>query len=299
MRIVLSGATGFLGQHLVKRLCEDGHSIVLLARRPVTGLPTTVETYLRNPPKAEAPPQAFEGADAVIHLAGATVNQRWTNESKALLRSSRIDSTRSLVQSFSTLSRRPSLFLSASATGFYGERGDEVLTESSAAGDNFLAALSVDWEKEANLARALGMRVQLLRTGVVLGLKGGALPSMLPVFRLGIGGKLGSGQQWMSWIHVEDWVASVLKLLNEELPSGPYNLTAPEPCRNEEFTRLLGKVLHRPAFLPVPEFALKLLFGEMSTVILGSQRVIPEALLKSGYEFRYPALESGLRSLLQ
>ncbi len=299
MRIVLSGATGFLGQHLVKRLCADSHSIALLARKPVTGLPATVETYLWNPPKAEAPPQAFDGADAVIHLAGATVNQRWTKESKELLRSSRIDSTRSLVQSFSTLSRRPSLFLSASATGFYGERGDEVLTESSAAGDNFLATLSVDWEKEANLARALGMRVQLLRTGVVLGLKGGALPSMLPVFRLGIGGKLGSGQQWMSWIHVEDWVGSVLKLLNEELPSGPYNLTAPEPSRNEEFTRLLGKVLHRPAFLPVPEFALKLLFGEMSTVILGSQRVIPEALLKSGYEFRYPALESGLRSLLQ
>ncbi len=299
MRIVLSGATGFLGQHLVDRLCAEGHSVALLARRPVTGLPASVETFLWNPPKAEAPAQTFEGAEAVIHLAGATVNQRWTKESKELLRSSRLDSTRSLVQSFSTLSRRPSLFLSASATGFYGDRGDELLTEASAAGDNFLAVLSVDWEKEASLARALGMRVQLLRTGVVLGLKGGALPSMLPVFRLGIGGKLGSGQQWMSWIHVEDWVGAVLKLLNLELPSGPYNLTAPEPSRNEEFTRLLGKVLHRPAFLPVPEFALKLLFGEMSTVILGSQRVIPVALLKSGYEFRHPALESGLRSLLQ
>ncbi len=299
MRIALSGATGFLGRHLVERLCADGHSIALLARRPVTGLPAAVETYLWNPPKVEAPAQAFAGADAIIHLAGATVNQRWTKESKELLRSSRIDSTRSLVQSLSTLSRRPSLFVSASATGFYGDRGDEILTESSAAGDNFLAELSVSWEKEATLARALGMRVQLLRTGVVLGLEGGALPSMLPVFRFGIGGKLGSGQQWMSWIHVEDWVGCVLKLLKEELPSGPYNLTAPEPCRNEEFTHLLGKVLNRPAFLPVPEFALKLLFGEMSTVILGSQRVIPEALLKSGYEFRYPALESGLRSLLQ
>ncbi|MCX6609402.1 MAG: TIGR01777 family oxidoreductase [Acidobacteria bacterium] len=299
MRIALSGATGFLGRHLIDRLCADGHSIALLSRRPVTGLPSAVETYLWNPPKVEAPPQAFDGADAIIHLAGATVNQRWTKDSKELLRSSRIDSTRSLVQSLSTLSRSPPLFLSASATGFYGDRGDEVLTESSSAGDNFLASLSVDWEKEATLARALGVKVQLLRTGVVLGLGGGALPSMLPVFRLGIGGKLGSGQQWMSWIHVEDWVGAVLRLLQEDLPSGPYNLTAPEPCRSEEFTRLLGKVLHRPAFLPVPEFALKLLFGEMSTVILGSQRVIPEALLKSGYEFRYRGLESGLRSLLQ
>lgn len=299
MRITLSGATGFLGLHLVKRLCQEGHSIALLIRRPVTGLHPAVETYLWNPPRVEAPAQAFEGADAVIHLAGAPVNQRWTAESKQLLRSSRIDSTKSLVQSLSTLSRRPALLLSASAIGFYGDRGNEILTEGSSAGDNFLAHLSVDWEKEAKLARSLGMRVQYLRTGVVLGMKGGALPSMLPVFRLGIGGKLGGGKQWMSWIHIEDWVGSVLKLLKAELPSGPYNLTAPEPCRNADFTRVLGKVLHRPAFLTVPDFALKLLFGEMSTVLLGSQRVIPEALLKSGYEFRYPTLESGLRSLLQ
>lgn len=299
MRIVLSGATGFLGLHLVERLCAEGHSIALLARSPLTGLPASVETYLWNPPRVQAPLQALEAADVVIHLAGATVNQRWTQQSKELLRSSRIDSTRSLVESLSTLSQRPALLLSASATGFYGDRGDETLTESSGPGDGFLADLSVSWEKEATLARALGMKVQLLRTGVVLGLRGGALPSMLPVFRLGIGGRLGSGQQWMSWIHIEDWVGSVLKLLRDELPSGAYNLTAPEPCRNEEFTRLLGKVLDRPAFLPVPEFALNLLFGEMSTVILGSQRAIPEALLKSGYQFRYPALESGLRSLLQ
>jgi uncharacterized protein (TIGR01777 family) len=299
MRIVLSGATGFLGLHLVERLCAEGHSIALLARSPLTGLPATVETYLWNPPRVQAPLQALEAADVVIHLAGATVNQRWTQQSKELLRSSRIDSTRSLVESLSTLSQRPALLLSASATGFYGDRGDETLTESSGPGDGFLADLSVSWEKEATLARALGMKVQLLRTGVVLGLRGGALPSMLPVFRLGIGGRLGSGQQWMSWIHIEDWVGSVLKLLRDELPSGAYNLTAPEPCRNEEFTRLLGKVLDRPAFLPVPEFALNLLFGEMSTIILGSQRAIPEALLKSGYQFRYPALESGLRSLLQ
>ncbi len=299
MRITLSGATGFLGLHLVERLCQEGHSIALLTRHAVTGFPSAVETYIWNPPRVEAPPQAFEGSEAIIHLAGAPVNQRWTAQSKQLLRSSRIDSTRSLVQTLSTLSRRPALLLSASAIGFYGDRGDEILTESASAGDSFLALLSVDWEKEANLARSLGMRVQCLRTGVVFGMKGGALPGMLPVFRLGIGGKLGSGKQWMSWIHVEDWVGSVLKLLKSELPSGPYNLTAPEPCSNADFTRVLGKVLHRPAFLTVPDFALNLILGEMSTLLLGSQRVVPDALLKSGYEFRYPALESGLRSLLQ
>lgn len=299
MRITLSGATGFLGRHLVERLCKEGHSVCLLTRRPLTGLPNGVETYIWNPPRVEPSPEAFENSDAVIHLAGATVNQRWTEESKKLLRSSRLDSTRALVQAISTLSRRPSLFLSASATGFYGNRGDETLTESSSAGNGFLADLSVDWEREANLARSLGMRVQCLRTGVVLGMDGGALPSMLPVFRIGIGGRLGSGQQWMSWIHIEDWVGCVLHLLAANLPSGPVNLTAPQPVRNAEFTTALGKTLHRPAFLIVPELALKLLFGEMSSVLLGSQRVLPELILKSGYEFRYQGLESGLRSLLQ
>lgn len=299
MRITLSGATGFLGRHLVERLCRDGHSVCLLARRPLTGLPNGVETYIWNPPKVEPGPEAFEHSDAVIHLAGATVNQRWTAESKDLLRSSRLDSTRSLVQAISTLSRRPGLLLSASATGVYGSRGDEILTEASSPGNGFLADLSVDWEREANLARSLGMRVHCLRTGVVLGNDGGALPSMLPVFRLGIGGRLGSGQQWMSWIHLEDWVSGVLHLLQANLLSGPVNLTAPEPVRNADFTIMLGKTLHRPAFLIVPELALKLLFGEMSSVLLGSQRVSPELILKSGYEFRYPGLESGLRSLLQ
>lgn len=299
MRITLSGATGFLGRQLVERLCKEGHSVCLLTRRPVTGLPNGVETYIWNPPRVDPAPEAFESSDAVIHLAGASVNQRWTEESKKLLRSSRLDSTRALVQAISTLSRRPGLLLSASAIGYYGNRGDETLTETSGAGDGFLAELSVDWEREANLARSLGMRVQCLRTGVVLGNDGGALQSMLPVFRLGIGGRLGSGQQWMSWIHLDDWVGSVMHLLQANLPSGPVNLTAPLPVRNAEFTITLGKALHRPAFLIVPELALKLLFGEMSSVLLGSQRVLPEQILQAGYEFRYPALESGLRSLLQ
>ena len=299
MRITLTGGSGFLGRHLTQRLVADGHTVALLGRKPLTGLPSGVESFVWNPPQVGIPAEALAGSDAVIHLAGATVNQRWTAASKAELRSSRLDSTRSLVQALSTMSQRPRVLLSSSAIGFYGSRGDETLDESSTAGSGFLADLSVEWEREANLARALGLRVNCLRTGVVLGLEGGALPSMLPVFRLGAGGKLGNGQQWMSWIHIEDWVGAVLSLLTTETASGPVNLTAPEPSRNREFTETLGKVLRRPAFFTVPELALKLIFGEMSTILLGSQRVLPETLRHHGYAFRYMALESALRSLLQ
>lgn len=299
MRIALSGATGFLGRHLMGRLTEANHEIHLLTREPVTNLPAGVRTFLWNPPRVGPPVAALEDVDAVIHLAGATINHRWTPSYKALLRSSRIESTQSLVHAMSTQARRPAIFLSASAIGIYGDRAAEKLTESSAVGEGFLADLSVEWEREANLARPLGMRVTTLRTGVVLGRNGGALGSMLPAFKLGVGGKLGSGEQWMSWIHLEDWTAAVIALLGENQPAGPVNLTAPEPVTNAEFTAVLGKVLRRPAFLPVPEFALKMIFGEMSTVLLASQRVLPQALAEAGFSFRYPGLELALRNLLQ
>lgn len=293
MRITLTGATGFLGRTLVQRLSANGHSICLLTRKPVTGLAENVEIFMWDPPRVAPPAESLEMSDAVIHLAGTPVNQRWTAEAKNELRASRIDSTRTLVQSLSALGRRPPLLLSASAIGFYGERGDELLDESSSVGEGFLASLSEDWEKQANLARSLGMRVNCLRTGIVLG-KGGALESMLPPFRFGVGGKLGTGQQWMSWIHVDDWVGMVLHLLENQSGSGPANLTGPNPVRNLEFTATLGRVLRRPALLTVPAFALKLLLGEMSTVVLMSQRVVPT----TKYEFRFPGLEAALRSLL-
>lgn len=299
MRITLSGGTGFLGRHLISRLIADGHQVQILARKPATGLPAGVETFLWNPSKVEAPIEAFEGVDAIVHLAGESVNQRWTPEVKRLIRSSRLDSTRSLVHSLSTLAHRPPHLISASAIGFYGDRGDELLTESSTAGTGFLAEHTVEWEREANLARALGIRVNCIRTGIVLGIGGGALESMLPVFRLGVGGKLGSGQQWMSWIHIEDWSSAVIDLLTKDSGSGPVNLTAPQAVRNAEFTSILGKVLKRPAFFTVPEFGLKLIFGEMSTLLLSSQRVAPDLLLQSGFEFRHSGLETALRSLLQ
>ncbi len=293
MRITVTGATGFLGRSLVQRLSADGHSICLLTRKPLTGLGHNVEIFMWDPPRVAPPAEALENADAVIHLAGAPVNQRWTAQAKIELRASRIDSTRALVQALSALDKRPPLLLSASAIGYYGERGDELLDESSTVGEGFLASLSDDWEKQGNLARSLGMRVNCLRTGIVLG-KGGALESMLPPFRFGVGGKLGTGQQWMSWIHVDDWVGMVLHQLENPLGSGPANLTGPNPVRNLEFTATLGRVLRRPALLTVPAFALKLLLGEMSTVVLMSQRVVPT----TKYEFRFPTLEAALRSLL-
>lgn len=299
MRITVSGGTGFLGQHLIRALLGARHDVRLLLRRPAMGLPAGVEFFLWNPPKTPPPPEALDSVDALVHLSGETVNQRWTRHAKAEMRASRIESTRLLVQTLSTLSHRPKVLLSASAIGIYGNRGDAVLTESSGAGAGFLAQLAADWEHEANLARALGMRVHCLRTALVLGLEGGALSSMLPVFRFGAGGRLGSGEQWMSWIHIEDWCRGVLHLLEADVPSGPVNLVAPNPVRNAEFTRVLGKVLRRPAFLAVPEVALRVIFGEMSTALLDSERGRPERLLESGFSFRYPALELALRSLLQ
>ena len=294
MRITMTGATGFLGRNLVQMLSADGHSICLLTRKPVTGLPGNVEIFLWDPPRVDPPAESLRDSDAVIHLAGKPIAQRWTPATKKELVSSRLDSTRVLVQALSTLTRRPPLLLSASAIGFYGERGDELLDETSAVGDGFLAKLSEDWEKQADMARSLGIRVNCLRTSVVLGKGGGAMESMLPAFRFGVGGKLGTGQQWMSWIHMEDWIGMLVHLLKNSRPSGPVNLTAPHPVRNVEFATTLGRILHRPALLTVPAFALRLLLGEMSSVVLTSQRVVPT----TQYEFRFPTLETALRSLL-
>lgn len=258
-----------------------------------------IDLFLWDAAKHEPPAEALRGADAVVHLAGESVAQRWTPAVKERLVSSRLDSTRLLVQAISTLSERPKLLLSASATGYYGDRGDELLVESSAPGKDFLARLSVDWEAQANQARSLGLRVHTLRTGIVLAKQGGALEKMLPAFRFGVGGKIGSGEQWMSWIHVEDWVGIVEMLLAQEVAPGPVNLVSPSAVQNEEFTKVLGRVLRRPALLTVPKVALQLLYGEMAGVILASQKVEPKVALEAAYAFRYPQLEAALRNLLQ
>jgi uncharacterized protein (TIGR01777 family) len=294
MKITLTGAGGFLGGPLIRALQAEGHQLHALGRKPIPGIAFSPW----NVTEGEPPREALEGSDAVIHLAGEPVAQRWSPEVKARIRDSRVIGTRHLVHALSTISRRQGVLISASAVGIYGSRGDKVLTEKSKPGSGFLEDITVDWEKEAGLAEALGMRVVQIRIGVVLGKDGGALAKMLPPFRAGVGGPLASGKQWMSWIHVDDVVGLILFALSNAAVRGPVNATAPHPVTNAEFTRELGKALHRPAFFPVPEFALRLLFGEMASVVLASQRVLPQAAESAGYQFRYPELPAALASVV-
>ena len=281
VNITVTGATGFIGNRLVQALLAAGHNIHALGRKQSTELPA----------------ESLTDADAVIHLAGEPVAQRWTREVKQRIRSSRVDGTRNLVNALARQSRRPQVMVCASAIGYYGSRGDEVLTETSSPGSDFLARVVVEWEQAAQQAEALGIRVVPLRFGVVLG-KGGALAKMLPPFRLGLGGRLASGRQWMSWIHVDDVIGLIRFALENSDIRGPMNATASQPVPNVEFTQQLATALHRPAIFPVPGFALKLLFGEMAQVILGSQRVVPQAAQSAGYRFEYPELRRALERLL-
>jgi len=243
--------------------------------------------------------EAMIGVDAVVHLAGEPIAaRRWSDEQKRRIRDSRIVSTRNLVNALRRAEPKPRVLVSGSAIGFYGDRGDEPLIESSEPGSGFMSEVCVKWEEEAELARHLGVRVVEVRTGVVLSEEGGALKKMLPPFRLGVGGPLGSGRQWFSWIHIEDIVGIFKTAILSSSLTGPVNGTAPEPITNSDFTRQLGRVLHRPAFLPVPEFALRALMGEMADVVLGSQRVIPKMMMDVGYRFRYPKLAPALEDLL-
>lgn len=242
-------------------------------------------------------PEALAAADAVIHLAGEPVAQRWSEQVKERIYSSRVDGTRYLVSILKTVPHRPRVLVCASAIGIYGSRGDEILTERSAPGEDFLATVVIDWEQAAQSAEALGVRVVNLRFGVVLG-KGGALAKMLPPFRFGVGGRIGSGQQWVSWIHIDDAVNLALFAMENDAVHGPMNITAPNPVTNLEFTRQLAAALHRPALFPVPPIALKLLYGEMAEAVLSSQRVIPAAAQSDGFRFLYPALAPALANVL-
>jgi len=279
MNISITGASGFIGRHLMKSLAEAGHSPRALSRH--------------------APPaESLREADAVIHLAGEPLAQRWTAEAKRRIRESRVAGTRNLVAALATLPRRPDALICASAIGYYGSRGDEILTESSAPGSGFLPEVCVAWEREAQAAEAFGMRVVRVRTGLVLDAGGGALVRMLPPFRMGLGGRLGSGRQWMSWIHLEDLTA-LFQFAVESQVRGPLNAVAPNPVTNSEFTRELARALRRPAVFPVPGFALRLLFGEMADVLLASQRVAPGAAQAAGFRFRFPQLAPALASLFR
>ncbi len=298
MQITVTGGTGFIGRRLVKRLLAEGNSVRLLVRHPKTGFGTDVRCFLWNAYTLDPPPESLAGADAVIHLAGESVSQRWTPSAKRRIRDSRVLGTQRLIEAISRTSPRPPLLVAASAVGWYGSRGDEILTESSAPGQGFLAEVCVEWEKTAREAEKLGVRVVHLRTGMALAKEGGALAQMLTPFRWGLGGRVALGNQWVPWIHAEDLVSLVLFLLSCSDLRGPVNATSPNPVTNSEFTAHLSAVLHRPALLTVPAFALHTIYGEMAEIILGSQRVLPQAAQAAGFEFRYPSPRVALQNLL-
>jgi uncharacterized protein (TIGR01777 family) len=297
MRALVTGATGFIGRRLVASLDAPA----ALSRDPARARQSLpgARAFAWEPAAGPPPAEAFAGVDAVFHLAGDPVaGGRWTARKKARVRDSRVLGTRHLVSALAGLPEKPRALVAASAVGFYGDRGDEVLDESSSIGSGFLAEVCRDWEAEASKAADLGLRVVHVRIGVVLGEGGGALEKMLLPFRLGLGGRLGSGRQWLSWIHLDDLAEIFLLAARNEDLSGPVNGVAPNPVTNTAFTRTLASVLGRPAIFPVPALALRLATGEFAGVLLASQRVLPRAARGAGFTFRHPALEGALREIL-
>jgi uncharacterized protein (TIGR01777 family) len=303
MRVLLTGATGTIGLALADTLRTRGDEVVALSRDPERGqrvLGAGVEVHAwPEPTQAPPPEQALIGVDAIVHLLGEPVAQRWTDEARTRIRDSRVLGTRMLVQAVRGLpaADRPKALISQSATGYYGPRGDAPLDEHASAGDDFLAQVVIAWEAEATEARSI-MRVALTRTGVVLSPEGGALAKMLPFFKLGIGGPVAGGQQYVPWIHRDDVVGALIRCADDPAAEGAVNVTAPNPVTNTELSRALGRALSRPAVLPVPGFAIKLLYGEMAEMVTTGQRVVPARLRQLGYEFRHPELEPALRDVL-
>jgi len=291
MIVTITGGTGFIGHALVRRLEARGDTVRLLSR--------TRGPFLWNPLAGPPPAEALQDAGAVIHLSGETVSQRWTPAAKQRIRQSRVAGTLNLVEGLRRLAQPPPVLVASSAVGFYGDRGDEILDESSEPGSGFLPEVCQQWEDASNSASALGVRVVTERTGVVLHRSGGALAKMLLPFKLGLGGRLGSGLQWMPWLHLDDMVEIILFTIGNAAIGGPVNAVSPNPVQNLDFVRSLARALGRPAIFPAPAFALRLAMGEMAEIVLGSQRVLPRVLMQSGYQFRYASLDSALAGLFQ
>jgi len=297
MKCAISGGTGFIGRRIVERLLQNSHYVGVWSRKPGLEKRTGVASYTWDPLEGEPPAESVNTMDAIIHLAGEPVAQRWNAEVKRRIRDSRVLGTRRLVDAIAGVRHKPKVLVCASAIGYYGDRGDEELTESSAPGSGFLAEVCQAWEAEADRAAAFGLSVMKLRIGFVLGKEGGALARMAPAFRFFAGGRLGTGRQWMPWIHVDDVAELFVHAAENEL-SGVWNATAPYPVTNREFTREMGRALHRPALFPVPGFALRLAFGELGQHMLDSARVVPAAAMKAGFRFRYPDVSAALTNLL-
>ncbi len=299
MKILVTGATGFVGQRVVKQLIEGGDEVVVLTRNIAKGA-----LHLGSKPRyfqwldttTPPPAEAFEGVEGVINLMGEGIaDKRWDEAQKKKIYDSRIVATNQLIEGIRALPKKPKVFVSASAIGVYGNRGSEDINEQSSTADDFLARICKDWEVAAFKARELGLRVAVVRTGVVIGKDGGALKKMLPIFKLGAGGPVGSGKQYMSWIHVEDIAGMYVQAVRDTSVEGVLNGTSPYPATSKEFARQLGKTLGRPAFAPAPAFALKLVFGEMSQVLLDGQKVLPVRFKERKFRFRFPTLEMALK----
>ena len=295
MLVAITGATGLIGTTLVESFLRDGHTVHRLTRSP-----RHPGDFAFDPARWALDADALTNADAVIHLAGEPIAQRWTSAVRRRIRDSRVQGTALLAETIAGLAARPRVLVSGSAVGYYGDRGDEILTETSSPGDDFLADVCVAWEAAAEPARAAGVRVVYSRTGVVLDPGGGALHRMLPPFRLGIGGPTGSGRQWMSWIAVEDVVRALRHAIETPSVEGPMNVVGPAPVTNREFTKTLGRVLHRPALIRTPPLALRVMFNDMAdATLLASQRAMPEVLRRSGFTFRCNDVESSLRAAVR
>lgn len=306
-RVAVTGATGLIGPQLIAALREQGREITVLTRHPARARETVgaveIDAVEWDPLAEPAPATALAGCCAVVHLAGAPVAQRWSEAAKRTIRDSRVRGTRNLVEGLrlageADAGARPRTLVSSSAIGYYGAHGEEPLDEDAPPGGDFLARVCVEWEAESARAAELGMRVVQVRTGVVLDSAGGALSKMLPPFRLGLGGPVAGGRQFISWIHSEDLCGLMCAALDDERWVGPVNATAPEPVSNRDFARALGRVLRRPALFPVPAAALRLLYGEMAEIVTTGARVVPAKALVLGHEFRHPRLEEALRSAL-
>lgn len=294
MNVLVTGSHGLIGSALIRALETGGHSV----RRLVRAEPAKESEFQWDPEHGRIDARALDGVDAVVHLAGETVAGRWTASKKRRILESRVKSTQLLSDALAKLERPPPALVVASAVGYYGDRGEEPLTEESAPGSGFLADVVKQWEAASEPAERAGIRVVRTRFGIVLSAAGGALKTMLPPFRLGVGGKLGTGRQYMSWVGIDDVVGAIHLALTDERLSGPVNVVAPEAVRNEEFTRTLGRVLRRPTVLAVPAPALRLALGEFANETLGGARVLPAKLEDAGYEFRDPSLEAALRHAL-
>jgi len=296
VKVVLTGGSGLLGGALAGSLRGDGHQVLRLVRRE----PTAPDEARWDPSRGTVDPTALPGADAVVNLAGPGLGDRpWTPGYKRLVLQARVDATRTIATAMAAAEPRPRALLSSSAVGYYGNPGDTVLAEDSPAGDTYLARITREWEAAAAPARGAGIRVAYLRSGVVVSARGGAFGRrLLPLWRLGLGGRLGSGRQWMSWVTLDDWVAAVRFLLDRDDLDGPFNISAPHPIRNDELTKAIGRVVHRPAVLWVPGPALTLPMGDFARDLLGGQRVVPERLEAAGFEFSHREFESALRDVL-